>query len=412
MDKIAIVGQNEMQGAIQSSFAYVEGAGITPGNVNGTVGTPDVTNDKGLTVGKVSDTGVLRGLSPVAKHEIGAPSVPQGKVGGLLKNVVKTFNSDDQSIVDEREIVRLQDENDNAMQESSFKRNLGVQQGAAKKFGAQLISLRQSVNNMPSGTDAGEKAGQAVGVAGAAVGFAAALIVTIVTGGGGIAALVAASVGLASSVTEISGGYAKMQEAISEALQKDHPDWTKAECDRVASIITVVVQVAIEIAETVVSLKAPNPQKQLSGALNALNKSTDGDKIRMLGSETAKQVFNVTNPTQNQIKTVITQAGRIGTFDKPLKYTDMGIKLAGLVVDIVFQKINMDKGDKSNEIQANLELTQADHEQILNILADCGMDFNRVDKRIASQSGKMERILSSQSTALSDINEITSNIGG
>ncbi len=416
MDKIALVPQNEFQGAIRGAYdKYLEG-GVSPEGTGGIANTQDVTNDKGLTVGKVSGNFVLHGFSSVAKHEIGAPSVPQGKVDGLLKNVVKTFNGDEQIIVDEREVARLQGNSDNAMQNAAFKQNEGAQKNSGVKFAEQLFSIRKNVSEMPNGTAASKIVSDVFKIASAFVGFVSALVTTIATGGGGVGALVAATMGLVSAITDVAGGYEKLQEKISEELQKNHPEKTKAECDEIAAYISMGIQVGLEIAETVISCKAPNPEKKLAGVIKQIKKSETvqsviDKKIKDAALLIAKKAYGG-NPTQAQIDKLIKNAEKIVAINEGFGYVQTVNKILGAVVNFGFQIADMIKADKRVETQVEFELTEADYEMVMNILADCGQDLIQTRKRGANNAGKIESILTSQSDAASSINEITSNIGG
>ena len=100
------------------------------------------------------------------------------------------------------------------------------------------------------------------------------------------------------------------------------------------------------------------------------------------------------------------------------KYSDIMDKAGsvndfiGMVADVAFEIVAMVHADKCNEIEADFELTEADHEQILSILADCGQDISRILQRALSNAGKRETILTSASNEASHTNDILSTIEG
>ena len=403
---IALAGQNEIQGAIQGAYDKYLEDGVSPDGVNGVAGTSGVTNDKGLTVESVSKNGQT-GLKTVDFHTIGAPDIAEGEVKSHLLNVVQTFN--DEIIID-GEVERVQEETGNASQEAAMKRTSEQRKNSQKKFTFELVQIKKKVNDMPNKTEAGEALSKAGKVFGSFLSVAGSAAFTVFSGGGGTPALVAACMGFASTIADVSGGYKAMEEKIADSLAENGK--TRADAERAAAFISMGLQFAVEIASTVVSCKAPpDPRQKVADAINDVKKIdklanvAENPKVVEAATEAATKLFGP-NPTKEQVKTVIEQAEKIAKADEIRKWADSSLKIVMLGVDVGFQADSIVKSDKSREHEADLNLSQVDSEQVLSVLAECGQNLEKINRRNSRNAGKIQKLLVSASDSIAQINEI------
>ena len=440
MSNIALVGRNEMQKTLQTSHDVALEGGIAAEGVNMSMPVQDVTNDKGLTVESVSEKG-QNDVQVGGLHTIGVPDISDGDVKELILNVLRVFSDEEFEIFDEREVERVQEENGNVSQEAAMKRLSEQQKSAEMKHICELFAIDKKVSDMPDKTEAGEILTKIGKVFGSALSVVSSAAVTIISGGGGTPALVAACMGFASVIADVSGGYKAMEEKIAEALEKNQ-GLSQEDAARYAAFIAMGIQLAVEIASTVLSCKSPEtPQQELMETINKIKSAeevtqiTDDEKIieqatkaaeKLHGpnptneqvlevlkkqeifseaTKTAEKIYGP-NPTQEQVEKLIKQVETLEKIEKFVKYGGAGGKIVMLGVDIGVKGHGMKKTDKIRQHDSELRLNQVDTEQILSVLANCGQELKDVGRRISRNAGKIQQILDSENDSKSQINEI------
>lgn len=401
MKEIATVGNNELQRWLETSYASSAGVDGAPSGVNGTVGVTDPTNDKGLTVEKLSVGGAY-GVTGGMRNTIPQPSIPSGKVVGLLHSVEQT-------------LAYLRVENGEKSTEVAVQMNEQTRKTSEKNFGAQIFSLRVGSDALPDGPDSGDIASKILKGVGVAVAIALAAAVSFGAGAAAVGLIVSACIAAASFTADVSGGYKALQKGIASCLQKNE-GYTKEEADRVAGFISMGIELVADIASSV-SGCGNNLQQ---GVANFVKKSVDAGlkvfdesgKATELVTAAAMKAIATTAKEGTIIKDMAPMAekvaeGAVGVYkvNQVSKWVNMGVQLAQTAVEAGFQGKSIadmkkagERESKSIRIEANVELLQ-------EILSECGTELEKTIDGASRRQAKFEKILSASIESLNKINE-------
>lgn len=400
MDKIATVGQNEVQDWIRWSFENIAGFGTLDVNQFVMV-QKDVTNDKGIEGIDKVDGGGASTKGAEGRNQIGLPSISFDMMSNLLDDVAQVFDVD-------REIEFLGVENDEKTFETSLKQNKFIRVTFGKKHADQVKTIRDNAHQMPDGTDPSKVIGLVFKGIGVAMAFLHAALVTAATGGAAVGLFIAAGMALAAFIADVSGGFEEMQKAISKSLQENN-GMSKEDADAAAGYISMGIQLAFEIATTVVGGCTSNPQQKLASfitkAKNKFPPSVADKKIFAMGEKTAIKLFGKTAKGDvNLIKKVIAQAEAINKFERTMNLWKSLLPITEALANVICQKVSYDESVKRGESEADIVLSESDTEALQEQLSQVGQDTEQYFKRRAHRLEQLAAILLSSIESSAQIN--------
>ena len=383
MDKIATVGQNEVQDWIRRSFENIAGFGTFDVNQFAPV-QKDVTNDKGIEGIDKVDGGGASTKGTEGRNQIGLPGIPFDKMNELLDDIAQVFDIE-KSVDIDREVEFIEAEHNEKSFETSLKQNKFVRLGFEKKHVALIRDIVWKSRQIPDGTDPGRIVGLIFKGIGVAMAFLHAALVTAATGGAAVGLFVAASMALVSFVADASGGFEEMQKAISKSLQENN-GMSKTDADAAAGYISMGIQLAFEIATTVVGGCTSNPQQKLASFITKANNKfppkVANQKILAMGEKTAIKLFGKTAKGDvNTIGKVIAQAKAISKFERTMNLWKSMLPVIEAGANIWCQSKSYKKSVMMGESEADVVRSRTDTEALQELLSQVGQNIEQHFRR-------------------------------